>query len=180
MTLSDLLDQVREANPEAGTPRLVRLLLDEVFLYDNVLDLLYPAVGQWVTRAEQGRAPKPVSRDHSRAVERAAFSGPNAERSPESSRPEPYANPAQEAMRQLLATAVLVPGEGMVPWGALTPDLHRRRVAFLQDMKHAYVEGVNETVRRHENAIDLLETEQLPDLNAYAARKGSLDRALAP
>lgn len=176
MTLYDLLEQARKALPQAGPPELARVLLARILDEPDVLELLHVPLLQWVQGAERERV---------REAEEEAFGGdgPSRLRNPSGVRPsrsDPYVNPAQEAMRELLAEACYVPGEGMVPWGSMTAALHRRRAEYLASVRNAFVKGVNTTISRHERAAEILESSHCTDLAAYAERFGALPEEVAP
>jgi hypothetical protein len=170
MNLTDLLDKGRQLHPGAGPQELADWLLDQAVSQGT--GVLYPAVLNWVIAEERNRV---------RAAEQQAFTrdnGPGETRDPETVRPFPYVNPAQESMKQLLAERAYVPGHGMVPWGELTAGFHEIRIGYLEERKRRFVSGVNATVARHRAAVAVLAGSGCPDLNAYLTRFGGLPEDL--
>jgi hypothetical protein len=155
--LTDLLASWREETTD--TSDLTNRLLDTVLgmKADTARELLYPVILPWVRKAESDRAR--VLKAEQRVFDRGAAR---------------HGNPAQEAMRRLLASTVYVEGQGTVPWGEMTPEYHAIRVNFLQRTMDAYVTGVKATIARHEAVIRLLADNGLATMNAYVERFGEL------
>lgn len=154
-TLKELLELAREeAGPDDGPRELAWLLTEALLARPDARELVFPAVLTYVKDAE---------RDRVRGAEQRAFgSGPR------------HANPAQEAMRRLLAERAYVPGHGMVPWGEMTLEYHELRIAYLNEMIERYVASSKVTILRHFDAMRLLEASGCATLNEYAARHGEL------
>lgn len=187
MTLNDLLGKAREISGGNALPGdLANYVLDEALGRPDAYELLIPAVYAWVRTAERERVaeherdvfagpipPRNPARERPAAP---GFSGPMIARNPGTLRP---LNPAEEAMKRLLADTCEVPGHGRVPWGAMTAELHRLRIDLLGRLRDRYVAGTNATIRRHSFAIGLLEESGCADLNAYVAEYGELPDDLA-
>jgi hypothetical protein len=160
--LKELLTRIRE---EAGTgtgPReLARLVLERILTRPDAVQVLLPAVTAFVKDAE---------RDRVREREHRAFGDGSG----------PYANPAEEAMRALLAERAYVPGHGMVPWGQLTGAYHQLRVQYLTEMIARYTASNRATIRRHQAAARLLESSGCTTLDDYAFQFGALPAELDP
>jgi hypothetical protein len=155
-TLTGLLAQARKALGEDAAPdELAFRLIHEVFrtpgTAEQKQDLLLPAVTVYVKQQLQERAE--VLR-----LEKRVFSGV---------RGDSYVNPAEDGMRKLLQDTCYIPGEGSVPWGNLTAELHQRRIDFLQLKKEAFVAGIDDTVSRHRAAIEILVESGCRTLNEY-------------
>lgn len=171
-----LLDKGREQNPGAGTEELADWLLNQAVTLG--VGVLYQAVLTWVQTEERSRV---------RAAEREAFTrnqdtqedGPDETRNPTLTRPFPYVNPAQAAMKKLLSERCYVPGHGLVPWGELTLEDHRLRIDYLEERKRRFAAGVNATVSRHKAAVAVLNESACRDLDTYVTRFGELPENLA-
>ena len=184
MQLTELLDKVRDSmGPLALPADLARGLLEEALASPDARELLIQAVFPWVhaqerarvREAEKGAIAGPKNaRNPVDERPAAAGEGPNAPRSPEPSR----LNPAQREMSDFLAQRCYVPEHGMVPWGAMTADLHRARVAYLARLRDGFVAGTNATIARHSYAIGLLEETGFANLDSYAAAYGDLPAEL--
>lgn len=168
MRLRELLAREREklggtVPPEALAQRLIDLVRDG----QVPLEALYPAVQGYVSKIERSLA---------RGVEREVFSGPAQTRSPDTRRPQdpPLENPAEAAMRALLEETCYVPGQGLVPWGEMTAELHEQRAEYLTRVRDNFAAGMTAVIRRHSYAAGLLAESGCTDLNEYAAEYGEL------
>lgn len=162
--LADLVASWRgDLGPEATSQDLADRVLDTVLSMspDIARDLLRPVVLPWVRRREGERAR--VRDDEQRVFD------PGAPK---------HGNPAQEAMRALLAGTCYVEGHGMVAWGQMTVQHHEIRLRFLERTRDAYVIGVNATIRRHWLANQLLTDNGYENLDAYVTVNGELPEEL--
>jgi hypothetical protein len=164
--LRELLESAREERgDDADVRELAHALLNAVLTLEpeQASELLFPVVLPWVKQREHERA-------RVRDFEQRAFS-PLASKA--------HGNPAQEAMRRLLAQRCYVPGNGMVPWGMMTRDLHELRISYLEKKLEVFTAGTRATIARHAAAVALLADSGLGDLNAYAEQYGELPPDLA-
>jgi hypothetical protein len=153
--LRELLEQARaEASPDDGPRELAWLLTGAVLSRPDARELVFPAVLTFVKDAE---------RDRVRHAEQRAFGDPAR-----------HANPAQDAMRRLLAERAYVPGHGMVPWGEMTTEYHSLRIGYLNEMIQRYTASSRATMLRHFDAMRLLEESGCATLNEYAERHGQV------
>lgn len=173
-TLSDLLVSAREELGNAEPQDLTKLLLDKAFTRLDAKQLVYPAVLAYVQQFERNRT---------RELEKLAFSGVRPQRSQNwmnddgSLSDEPktvYVNPAEDAMRALMEQTLLVWGEGRVPWGDMTVELHQRRASWLEGDLQRHIAGVKDTISRHEKAVSVLTESGCVTLREYTERFGSL------
>jgi hypothetical protein len=160
--LTHLLRAAREdlgdgAAEQAVAEYLARALLEAD--RDEAVAALVPALAAWVQSSERGRV---------RRRELAFASGGLS-----------HPNPAQDAMRALLAERCWVPGHGMVPWGELTLAHHRLRVGFLREQLRRFTAGTTATIARHEAAVALLAESGHATLGEYADEYGDLPLGVA-
>jgi len=153
--LKELLSRTVAETGGREPRELARLLLERVLARPDAVQVLLPAVLPLVRDAERERARSP------------------RHRAPDGGQ-EQYANPAEEAMRALLAEKAYVPGHGMVPWGEMTVAYHRLRVQYLDDMVARY----RAVIRRHQAAVRVLESSGTATLDDYAFRFGALPAEL--
>jgi hypothetical protein len=159
-TITRLLQEARDELGDDATPREVAVrLLNLVFLRDDAAEVIFPLILARVSEQSRVRV---------RDAEKEVYASPSG----------PYVNPAEDAMRRLLAETCYVVGYGRVPWGDMTPELHRVRIAFLNDQAHRYLRGIQATIARHEAAVALLLENQCTTLNEYAELYGALPGGL--
>jgi hypothetical protein len=160
--LAEYLKLARQARPDGDAASLADGVL-ELVLRLHVSDAraaLLPAVTEWVAAAERSRV---RSREH-----KTWPPGGKAN-----------ANPAQDAMRKMLAGTVFVPGQGMVAWGEMTVAFHLLRITYLQRKLDEVVTGTKATIARHELAVSFLNESSCANLNDYADLHGELPAQLA-
>lgn len=182
--LSRLLAKARAALGASATyGDLANRVMADALDRPDAADVLMPALFAWVHDAERARV---------RAAEKDLFDGPDQQRSPVLGRPSktaspagkgpfparspsiPRPNPAELAMKRFLAEGCFVPGHGHVRWGKMTAALHEARIAYLERVRAGQHAGTTATIARHQFAVGLLAESGLPDLDAYAARHGTL------
>ncbi len=186
MTLIHLLNKARDTlGPEALPGDLATWVMNEALSWPDAADVLMPALFSWVHAQERSRV---------RSTEQEAFAGatgPSGQQDPSGSRPADgkgpssarkpgttRPNPADEAMRRLLAERDYVPGHGMVPWGQMTASMHQLRADYVTRLRDNYVTGVNSSIRRHRLAAGLLDDSGCVDLDEYTQLYGELPDAL--
>lgn len=168
MRLNDIIRDQLSHNPDVVTENIITAVREGILHVDD----LRPAIRAYVAD---------TTRMLVREKEQEAVDGPVTVRQPLQSRPsrtEPYINVAQEAMTKLLQERCYVPGQGMVPWGMMTADMHRQRAVYLTRVRDAYTSGMNATIARHHAAAILLDETGYSDLDRYLASRHDLPDGL--
>lgn len=170
MRLNDIIRDQVSHDPDVVTENIIAAVRGEVLHVED----LRPAIRAYVAG---------TARTLVRETEQQAVDGPVTVRKPLQSRPagrhtEPYVNVAQQAMTRLLAERCYVPGQGMVPWGMMTADMHRQRAEYLTRVRDAYASGMNATIARHRAAANLLDDTGFSDLGRYVASNRGLPDGL--
>jgi hypothetical protein len=170
MTLQELLAEARRKfGDDAGPETLAKYVLDAAVRLGD-MQVLFPAVQSWTASHH---------RSDVRRMEKNAFAGTGHQRdSTHTSNARSgtaYTNPADQAMRKLLAETVSVPDEHgvlrLVRWGDLTVGMHERRIGFLQRQMAQQLKGVTATIDRHRQAIGMLTESGCANLAEYVERE---------
>ena len=143
MKLNEAIEEVIEATPTAPTADLAIAVLCRVDKDD-----LAPLLIDHLTR---------IQRERTRENERAAFRELS-----ERNFSEPFTMPtspgeAEMTLSRLARERFALADGSVVDWLKATREAHEARISYLKAIQRQYNAGIEDTIKRHEDAIALIE-----------------------
>lgn len=145
MKLQEAIEKVIEDGPTASPSDLAHQVMQLVSK-----DALEPLLVEHLTR---------VQRDRTRETERMTFRKlMDREFGEPVCMPSGYDEPASHTLSRLAKERFALADGTVVDWLKATADDHLARISYLRSIQARYNQGVDETVRRHERAIEAIES----------------------